>query len=83
MIEGARIDHAAHNNDPVGHIHDILQYNEMVQAVVDWVDSNAASNEDEPETVVFSVPTTSVVVSPWVCRGPRTRKPTTAGTLMW
>ncbi|EST09092.1 Alkaline phosphatase [Kalmanozyma brasiliensis GHG001] len=55
MIEGARIDHAAHNNDPVGHIHDILQYNEMVQAVVDWVDENAANNEDEPETVVFSV----------------------------
>ncbi|KAJ9474667.1 Repressible alkaline phosphatase [Pseudozyma hubeiensis] len=55
MIEGARIDHAAHNNDPIGHIHDILQYNEMVQAVVDWVDSNAANNPSEPETVLFSV----------------------------
>lgn len=55
MIEGARIDHAAHNNDPIGHIHDILAYNEMVQAVVDWVDGNAESNSNEPETVVFSV----------------------------
>lgn len=55
MIEGARIDHAAHNNDPIGHIHDILAYNEMVQAVVDWVDSNAANNPSEPETVMFSV----------------------------
>ncbi|SPO27968.1 probable PHO8 - repressible alkaline phosphatase vacuolar [Ustilago trichophora] len=55
MIEGARIDHAAHNNDPIGHIHDILAYNEMVQAVVDWVDANAANNPHEPETIVFSV----------------------------
>lgn len=55
MIEGARIDHAAHNNDPIGHIHDILAYQEMVQAVVDWVDNNAANNPNEPETVVFSV----------------------------
>ncbi|TKY89036.1 hypothetical protein EX895_001567 [Sporisorium graminicola] len=55
MIEGARIDHAAHNNDPIGHIHDILAYQEMVHAVVDWVDNNAANNAHEPETVVFSV----------------------------
>lgn len=55
MIEGARIDHAAHNNDPIGHIHDILAYNEMVQAVVEWVDDNAANNPHEPETVVLSV----------------------------
>ncbi|CDS01502.1 probable PHO8-repressible alkaline phosphatase vacuolar [Sporisorium scitamineum] len=55
MIEGARIDHAAHNNDPIGYIHDILAYQEMVQAVVDWVDNNAANNPNEPETVVFSV----------------------------
>ncbi|SJX64354.1 probable PHO8-repressible alkaline phosphatase vacuolar [Sporisorium reilianum f. sp. reilianum] len=55
MIEGARIDHAAHNNDPIGHIHDILAYQEMVQAVVEWVDSNAANNANEPETVIFSV----------------------------
>ncbi|GAC98240.1 repressible alkaline phosphatase [Pseudozyma hubeiensis SY62] len=55
MIEGARIDHAAHNNDPIGHIHDILAYNEMVQAVVEWVDSNAANNPSERETVMFSV----------------------------
>lgn len=55
MIEGARIDHAAHNNDPIGHIHDILAYNEMVQAVVEWVDADAASNPNEPETVVLSV----------------------------
>ncbi len=55
MIEGARIDHAAHNNDPIGHIHDILAYNEMVEAVVEWVDANAAGNPHEPETVVFSV----------------------------
>lgn len=55
MIEGARIDHAAHNNDPIGHIHDILAYNEMVEAVKNWVDENAANNPHEPETVMFSV----------------------------
>ncbi len=53
MIEGARIDHAAHNNDPIGHIHDILAYNEMVEAVVNWVDSNAENNPNEPETFLL------------------------------
>ncbi|KAN0059723.1 hypothetical protein ACQY0O_008295 [Thecaphora frezii] len=55
MIEGARIDHAGHNNDPIGHIHDILAYNEMVEAVTQWMDKNAEENKDEPETVLFSV----------------------------
>ncbi|PWZ01128.1 putative PHO8-repressible alkaline phosphatase vacuolar [Testicularia cyperi] len=55
MIEGARIDHAAHNNDPIGHIHDILAYQEMVEAVTKWMDDNAKNNAHEPDTVLFSV----------------------------
>ncbi|PWN52560.1 putative PHO8-repressible alkaline phosphatase vacuolar [Violaceomyces palustris] len=55
MIEGARIDHAAHNNDPLGHVHDILAYNEMVEAVIKWLDENAKQNPEEPDTIMISV----------------------------
>ena len=34
MIEGSRIDHAGHGNDPAGHLHDILAYDEAVAAVL-------------------------------------------------
>ena len=36
MIEGSRIDHAAHGNDPVGHLHDVLAYDRAVQAALEW-----------------------------------------------
>ncbi|EGG05233.1 uncharacterized protein MELLADRAFT_48897 [Melampsora larici-populina 98AG31] len=38
MIEGARIDMAAHSNDPIGHLYDILAYQETVRTVKTWVD---------------------------------------------
>ncbi|KAG0152583.1 hypothetical protein CROQUDRAFT_35539 [Cronartium quercuum f. sp. fusiforme G11] len=38
MIEGSRIDMAAHSNDPVGHLYDILAYQETVRTVKTWVD---------------------------------------------
>ncbi|GAA5936605.1 alkaline phosphatase PHO8 [Sporobolomyces koalae] len=53
MIEGARIDMAAHNNDPIGHLHDILAYYETVEYVKEWV-----RHENEIEgtpTVMVSV----------------------------
>lgn len=53
MIEGARIDHAAHNNDPIGHVHDILEYNKMFQAVTEWVDQND-NNPMDPSILVTS-----------------------------
>ena len=36
MIEASRIDHAAHGNDPVGHLGDILAYNEAVRVAREW-----------------------------------------------
>ena len=36
MIEGSRIDHAAHGNDPVGHLHDVLAYDRAVEAALAW-----------------------------------------------
>ncbi len=36
MVEGSRIDHAAHNNDPAAHIRDILAYDEAVKVVLDF-----------------------------------------------
>jgi|SRR5579862_7610688 len=54
-----RMDHAGHSNDPVGHLHDILTYNEVIEGsdleffanrkfVKEWVDDN-------PDTVMLSV----------------------------
>ena len=36
MVEGSRIDHAAHGNDPAAHLRDILAYDEAVAAVLAW-----------------------------------------------
>lgn len=47
MIEGSRIDMAAHNNDPAAHVHDILEYQRTVALVNQFVDEN-------PNTVVIS-----------------------------
>ncbi|SCZ89682.1 BZ3500_MvSof-1268-A1-R1_Chr9g10554 [Microbotryum saponariae] len=51
MIEGARIDMAAHNNDPVGHVSDMLAYLETVQFVKEWVKQ---ANDDTP-TLLISI----------------------------
>ncbi|WVF71802.1 hypothetical protein IAT40_006610 [Kwoniella sp. CBS 6097] len=40
MIEGGRIDHAAHANDPATIYHDVLAYEETYQKVIEWVDSH-------------------------------------------
>ena len=43
MVEGSRIDMAAHSNDPVGHVHEILSYQSTVLRVKKHVDAlNAA-----------------------------------------
>ncbi|KAF9898926.1 hypothetical protein BX616_003441 [Lobosporangium transversale] len=47
LIEGSRIDMAAHNNDPVGHVHDILEYHRTVAVVRDFVNKN-------PDTLLIS-----------------------------
>ena len=36
MVEGSRIDHAGHANDPAAHLGDILAYDRAVAAVLDW-----------------------------------------------
>ncbi|KAJ2585930.1 vacuolar alkaline phosphatase, partial [Coemansia sp. RSA 1804] len=48
MIEGSRIDMAAHTNDPAAHVRDILAYWEAVSAVRKFVDAH-------PDTVLISV----------------------------
>ncbi|KAG2231317.1 hypothetical protein INT48_001253 [Thamnidium elegans] len=47
MIEGSRIDMAAHTNDPAAHVHDILEYQQTVEMVKKFVEEN-------PNTVVIS-----------------------------
>jgi alkaline phosphatase len=47
MIEGSRIDMGAHNNDPVSHAYEILQYHETVKVVQKFV-------RDNPDTLVIS-----------------------------
>ncbi|KAG0305289.1 hypothetical protein BGZ99_002148, partial [Dissophora globulifera] len=40
MIEGSRIDMGAHNNDPVAHVHEILEYHETIRVVREFVANN-------------------------------------------
>ncbi|KAI8372697.1 alkaline-phosphatase-like protein [Radiomyces spectabilis] len=47
MIEGSRIDMAAHTNDPAAHIHDIWEYQQVFKIVREFVEAN-------PNTVVIS-----------------------------
>jgi len=49
MVEGSRIDMAAHNHDPVAHYSDIMAYQQTVAFLKDWVDQN-------PDTLLISVP---------------------------
>jgi alkaline phosphatase len=48
MIEGSRIDMAAHSNNPAAHVHDILAYNEAIDQVKQYVRAN-------PDTIMISV----------------------------
>ncbi|KAK7208492.1 alkaline phosphatase [Myxozyma melibiosi] len=38
FVEASRIDHAGHAHDPVGHLHDILEYNRAMDAIAQWID---------------------------------------------
>jgi len=48
MVEGSRIDHALHNNDPVGAYNDAIEYDRTFKLVSDFVEKN-------PNTAVVSV----------------------------
>jgi alkaline phosphatase len=48
MIEGSRIDMAAHANDPAAHVHDIMEYQNVINTVKNFVDSR-------DDTVMISV----------------------------
>lgn len=37
MIEGSRIDHAGHANDPVAQVHEVLAYDKAMTAVLDFI----------------------------------------------
>jgi alkaline phosphatase len=43
---------SSHNNDPVGHLSDMLAYQQTVQYVKEWVD---AQNEQGAPTMLISV----------------------------
>ena len=40
MVEGSRIDHAAHNNDAVGHVHDVLAFDAALRVALDFAASD-------------------------------------------
>lgn len=40
MIEGSRIDHAGHGNDPVAQVHEILAYDKAFASVLDFLDKD-------------------------------------------
>ena len=48
MIEASRIDHALHASDPVAHLHDVLEYQHLIEFVKGWID-------EHPDTAMISV----------------------------
>lgn len=48
MIEGSRIDHAGHHNDPAAQVREVLAYDEAFKAVLEFADST------DVETVIIS-----------------------------
>lgn len=48
MIEGSRIDHAGHGNDPVAQVHEVLAYDKAFQMVLRYI-------EDEKDSDVSNV----------------------------
>ncbi|KAI0512725.1 alkaline-phosphatase-like protein [Xylaria bambusicola] len=40
MIEGSRIDHAGHENDPSAQVREVLEYDKTFQAVLDFLDGS-------------------------------------------
>lgn len=40
MIEGSRIDHAGHANDPAAQVHEVLAYDHTIAAVLDFIESS-------------------------------------------
>ncbi|KAM0755920.1 alkaline phosphatase-like protein [Meredithblackwellia eburnea MCA 4105] len=52
MVEGSRIDMAGHNNDPTGHISDILAYHTTIAFLKNWVDE---ANANGSPTMLISV----------------------------
>lgn len=40
MIEGSRIDHAGHINDPAAQVREVLEYDKTFQAVLDFIESS-------------------------------------------
>lgn len=48
LIEGSRIDHAGHHNDPAAQVREVLAYDEAFKEVIDFIDST------DVETVAIS-----------------------------
>jgi alkaline phosphatase len=40
MIEGSRIDHAGHGNDPAAQVHEVLAYDKAFATVTDFLDKS-------------------------------------------
>jgi alkaline phosphatase len=40
MIEGSRIDHAGHANDPAAQVHEVLAYDEAIASVLEFLDKD-------------------------------------------
>ena len=46
MVEGGRIDHAAHANDPTGVIHDVLAFDDAIQEAYNFYRNHKDDNPD-------------------------------------
>ncbi|MDI1490098.1 MAG: vacuolar alkaline phosphatase [Ramalina farinacea] len=54
MIEGSRIDHAGHSNDPVAQVHEVLEYDRAFAAALAFASTKNNDDEGKAETIVIS-----------------------------
>ncbi|ODQ77521.1 hypothetical protein BABINDRAFT_163524 [Babjeviella inositovora NRRL Y-12698] len=45
LVEGSRIDHAGHHNDPAAQVREVLAYDETFQQVLDFVNKHSSETE--------------------------------------
>lgn len=54
MIEGSRIDHAGHANDPVAEVHEVLAYDAAFQVVLDFLQKEQEKEDESTQSLLLA-----------------------------
>jgi alkaline phosphatase len=73
MIEGSRIDHAGHGNDPVAQVHEVLAYDRAMASVVEFLERSDIDGvfiaTSDHETGGLAIARRRFRFIPWISRG--------------